>query len=224
MSDCELNKIIDGYVINLEKDTNRLEHIKNEFKDTSINLKIFKAIEHKKGWIGCLKSHLNLIKYAKENNMEMILVIEDDAYIEDKMLFKNIFPEILSYLKNNIDTWNIFHGGPNINKHSKITNIFSKNPLLIELTLCVSTTFMIYNKNCYDFFINFLYYDDNKLKSSNKIDMLIHNKFKCITTFPCLLWQKSYYSNIYNCERDDLEKIKISRDKLFKRLIKNNNL
>lgn len=58
------NFIIDGYVINLETDLERLDSIKKEFKNSCINLKIFNAIKHEKGWIGCLKSHLSLIKMA----------------------------------------------------------------------------------------------------------------------------------------------------------------
>jgi len=215
------NKIIDGYVINLESDLERLNSIKNEFNDTCVNLKIFKAIKHKKGWIGCLKSHLSLIKMAKENNMDMILIIEDDGYIENREYFQNNFEKIIDFLKNNMDKWNIFHGGPNINKNSKINNFYSSNPLLFNINLCVSTTFIIYNKNCYDFFINFLKYDDNKLKNTNKIDMLIYHNFYCLTTFPCLAWQKNFYSNIDECYRDDLQDIKNNRDKIFKRLLKN---
>lgn len=215
-----MNKIIDGYVINLEHCSDRREHILNEFQDTCINISLFNAIKHEKGWIGCLKSHLNLIKYAKENNMNMILVIEDDAYIEDKEHFNKIFPQILDYLKNNLDEWKIFHGGPNINKHSVISNIYSNEPLLFNISKCVSATFIIYNINSYDDFLHYLDIEERQLKSSHKIDMLIYNKFNCITTFPCLIWQINSYSDIYNSYRDDLENIKKYRDINFKRKLK----
>ncbi len=216
-----MNKIIDGYIINLEQDIQRKEHILKEFENSPINLNFFNAIKHNIGWIGCLKSHLELINYAKINNMDMILVIEDDAFIENKEYFNIIFPKILNYLSNNKDKWKIFHGGPNINKHSQITNIQIQEPLLFELSKCVSTTFIIYNSNSYDFFINFYNYPDNKLKSTNKIDMLIYNNFNCITTYPCLIWQIDSFSNVLQTYRVDLQEIKKNRDKNFKRLIKN---
>lgn len=215
-----MNKIIEGLVINLEHDKERKMYIEKEFKNTCIELKFFNAIKHKVGWIGCLKSHLEIIKLAKSNNLDMVLVIEDDAYIENLEYFNTNFPIILEYLKKNKDKWNIFHGGPNINKHSTISKIHLTEPLLFDLSKCVSATFVIYNSNVYDFFIYYLNMEENKLKSSNKIDMLIYNKFNCITTYPCLIWQKELQSNITGEIRTDLTMIKNTRDKIFKRLIK----
>lgn len=157
---------------------------------------------------------------AKENNMDMILVIEDDGYIENTEYFQNNFHKIIDFLKNNMDKWNIFNGGPKLHNKSKINNCYSLEPLLFDVNYCALTTFMIYNKNCYDFFIKFLDYDENKLKNSDKIDMLIYRNFNCLTTFPCLVWQKNYYSNILNRERNEWQDMKINRDKIFNKLLK----
>jgi hypothetical protein len=216
-----MNKIIEGWVINLEQDSERKKSIEKEFINTSIELKFFNAIGHKIGWIGCLKSHLEIISIAKQNNLDMVLIIEDDAYIENIEYFNKNFPIILEYLKKNKDKWNIFHGGPNINKHSIISNIYLREPYLFDLSKCSLTTFIIYNSNVYDFFIDFLKVDEKKLKSTNKIDMIIYNKFNCITSYPCLIWQKEFLSNITGKIRTDFKIIKNSRDKIFKRLIKN---
>ena len=214
-------KIIDGYVINLESDKERKRNVINEFINSSINLKFFNAIKHETGWIGCLKSHLELIKFAKENNMDMILVIEDDAYIENKNYFNNIFPKIINYLKENKDKWTIFNGGPSINKHAEINNVINMNQFnLYELSKCCSTTLIIYNSTIYDHFIKFLHYPDDKLKSTHKIDMIIYNTFNCIVPYPTLVWQIESYSHIYNKYRDDLQIIKNNTDIIFKRLIK----
>ena len=215
-----MDKIIDGYVINLQNNIVRKEHVQNEFKNTPINLIFFNAIKHEKGWIGCLKSHLELIKYAKDNNMDMILVMEDDAYIENKESFNSTLTYIIKFLKENKNEWTIFHGGPSINKHSSIKNILFKNLLLLNISKCSLTTFIIYNSNIYDYFLNYNNIPDNNLKNSHKIDMIIYNKFNCATVFPCLIWQIETYSNITNNIRTDFKDIKKSRDILFKRLIK----
>lgn len=216
----EINKIIDGYVINLEHDEERKKHIVQEFENSPINIKLFSAIKHKTGWIGCLRSHLELIKLAKDNNWNMILVIEDDAYIENKDMFNEIFMKVLDWLKTNMDKWKIFHGGPNINKFSNISNVHMQNPLLFDISKCVSCTFVIYNSNIFDFFLNFYDYPDHKLKSSNKIDMLIYNKLICTSIYPCLVWQINSYSNILQNSRTDLQQIKNNRDYLLNKKIK----
>lgn len=214
------DKIITGNIINLEKNVFRKEHIIKEFDNSQINLNFFKAIKHDKGWIGCLRSHLELIKFAKNNDMDMILVIEDDAKIEDREYFNQVFPKILDYLKNNKDKWEIFHGGPIINKFSKIHDYVDKELKLLKISKCSATTFVIYNSNIYDFFLKYYSFSDDKLKNSNKIDMIIYNNFNSLTTYPILVWQIDSYSDIYKMERNDLTKLKNASNVFFKRLLK----
>lgn len=216
-----MEKIIEGWVINLPHDIYRKNSIIEEFKNTQIELKFFNGISHKVGWIGCLKSHLEIISMAKSNNLDMVLVIEDDAYIENIQQFNTNFPIIVEYLKKNKNKWSIFHGGPNINKNSTITNVNFDKPLLFTISKCSLATFVIYNSSTYDFFLNYLNKEEHKLKSTHKIDMLIYNKFNCLTTYPCLIWQKEFVSNITGKTRTDFKIIKKSRDKIFKRLVKN---
>jgi len=41
-----MEKLINGYVINLEESTERKLHIMNEFQDTQIQITLFNAIKH----------------------------------------------------------------------------------------------------------------------------------------------------------------------------------
>lgn len=223
MGDIYMNKIIEGWVINLEADIERKKSVIKEFETTQVELKFFNAIKHKVGWIGCLKSHLEIISMAKSNNLDMVLIIEDDALIENIQEFNTNFSNILEHLKKNKNKWNVFHGGPNINKYSAISSIYLKEPLLFEISKCVLATFIIYNSSVYDYFLQHLNIEENKLKNSHKIDMIIYNKFNCLTTYPCLVWQKEFKSNITGEIRTDFKIIKNSRDKIFKRLVKNIN-
>jgi hypothetical protein len=86
------------------------------------------------------------------------------------------------------------------------------------MSKCYLTTFMIYNSSIYDYFINMLYYPEDKL---NKIDMIIYYKFVCIIPYPLLVWQIDSYSNICKRYRDDMQVIKNNTDTIFKKLKKN---
>jgi len=141
--------------------------------------------------------------------MDMILIIEDDAYIEIKSTFNSVFRCILYYLKENIHKWKIFHGGPSINKYSQISEILSQEPLLFNISQCILTTFIIYNSSTYDFFLKYYTYNDEELlHSSCPIDNIIFKNFTCTTTYPCLIWQINSFSIICNRYRKDLEQIK----------------
>jgi glycosyl transferase family 25 len=75
--------------INLDRRTDRLAEITGEFEKMGIKGAIrFPAISHEHGGIGCTKSHLAVIKMAKENGWHNVLIFEDDfMFIVDKPTF-----------------------------------------------------------------------------------------------------------------------------------------
>ena len=76
---------IEKYIIHLEKSTDRKEIIDNIIKITGA--KIFKAISHKQGEIGCYLSHLEIYK---QNLNKSVLIFEDDCEIIDPNLLNII--------------------------------------------------------------------------------------------------------------------------------------
>ena len=67
------------YYINLNKRTDRREQIEKELNEFGLNYERFEAIEtHGFGIHGCGLSHLAVLKLAKENNYENVLILEDD--------------------------------------------------------------------------------------------------------------------------------------------------
>jgi glycosyl transferase family 25 len=65
--------------LNLDYRTDRKDEIEKELdKFNLINFERFPAISHQNGAIGCSKSHLAIIKKAKENGYKNLLVLEDD--------------------------------------------------------------------------------------------------------------------------------------------------
>lgn len=68
------------FVVNLERRKDRLESIKKEMEYIGWDYEYFPAVDTN-SHVGCTKSHLEIIKLAKERNYEKVLVVEDDCTI-----------------------------------------------------------------------------------------------------------------------------------------------
>lgn len=70
--------------INLEKRKDRLESISKELGTFFVNSKIrrFNGIVHTNGHVGCGLSHIQILDFAKKNNLQNILIVEDDFYFK----------------------------------------------------------------------------------------------------------------------------------------------
>ena len=76
----KINQFVDKiFCINLKHRTDKREFIKKQCSKYKLDVTFFKAIKNKKGWIGCLQSHLNILKIAKKERLKKILIIEDDC-------------------------------------------------------------------------------------------------------------------------------------------------
>ena len=75
--------------INLDRRKDRLEEITAEFARMGIENAIrFSAVEDVVGAVGCMKSHLAVLKMAKANNWHNVLIFEDDfMFVVDKPTF-----------------------------------------------------------------------------------------------------------------------------------------
>ena len=102
-------KKTDAYVINLDESTERWKGINNRFKRTSLNLIRISAIKNTYGKLGLLLSLKKIIQHAKDNKLETVLILEDDAAPE--LNFDNRWNIIKNWLDNNMDKWEIFNGG-----------------------------------------------------------------------------------------------------------------
>ncbi len=95
--------------INLEHRKDRKEQILNELKKMGINEnKIYRlnAVHEKyNGHIGCAKSHINLINYAKKNNYKNILVFEDDFVFTNNK--KEVLERLNKFLRQNKGKWDV---------------------------------------------------------------------------------------------------------------------
>ena len=73
-----MNHIDKVVYINLNKRTDRRQHIESLLSTYDIPAQRFEAIEHDHGLYGCGQSHLAVLKLARDNGWKNVLILEDD--------------------------------------------------------------------------------------------------------------------------------------------------
>lgn len=198
--------MIDIYVINLLNRPDRKEKMIEMYQVFKrINLIFIEAVYDKIGSIGCFRSHKKSIKYAKDNNMDYIIVLEDDSLPCDN--FEDRMMNIIDYLDNN--DFEIFLGMVNKCSEKKITNVIKNNKEnLIEIKSANSAHLIIYNKKVYDFFLS----ENEEIRA---VDRCWNNKIKAIVTLPFLVYPTDDFSNIEQKQTNYLPHIKKTEDNLI---------
>lgn len=76
---------IPTYVINIPERTDRLEHIRNEFKGRlEFDLHIIEASRHEIGAVGLWQSIRRILTEAKESGEDFVLICEDDHFFTEQ--------------------------------------------------------------------------------------------------------------------------------------------
>lgn len=194
------------YIINLENRIDRKNHVLNEMNKYNIkNYEFFKAIRpefndiqkwnksfletyptnYRIGALGCLLSHLHIIKSALANNYKTILIMEDDVK------FKNIFNKIYHYsnqINNNFDM--LYLCGSHLGTKEKITNN------IFKIVGTLTTGSYIITEKAMKYFV------DNIEGHDKEADVFFSEKlqplFNCYCIIPHLTTQISSYSDIQN--------------------------
>jgi len=165
-----MEKYVDNvYLINMDKDTERLEKVTKECKKFNINFERFNGVDPLKlskkelnkyvskicqnicpnGIIGCGVSHMKIYEDAIKNNYKNILVLEDDVYFSDE-LYKELNKAMIELPKD----YDILYLG--------CLGWYNKQPK--------------YNIDLY----NLLYYLLSKCKSTCKNNNKLNNNYKYI--------------------------------------------
>ena len=75
--------------INLDRRTDRRADFTAECERIGLRVERFPAIESQPGFVGCHKSHIAVLKMAKANNWEHVLIFEDDfQFLVDAVTFQ----------------------------------------------------------------------------------------------------------------------------------------
>lgn len=209
------------YVINLKHRNDRMEKIENIFSNQKyFKLKRFDAIKHENGALGCLSSHLEIIK--KNIHKPYCIVIEDDLMLNDTII--NIY-NVLKLLIKNISNWLIFNGTPTFYslKKKKIIHSKIKNSPFVNINWGQTTSFMIYSKECYKYLIQLL--EKEKLNFKTPIDILISEHFVQTTyLYNNLFYQNEDWSDIEHRENASIDYLKYQKNQELLRIKNTKNL
>ena len=182
-----IDKII---YVNLDKRSDRLEEISNELKRYNLYDKAerFSAIYHPSGTVGCGKSHLNILKMAKEKKYKNILILEDDFYF---VVSKDEFESNLRLFFENVKKFDVCMFSYNLKKSEPCEYSF-----LLKVVEGQTSSGYLVNENYYDSLIN-LYEEAIPLLESTGIHWIYAND---------QIWKKLQMIDTWYCFRNRLGK------------------
>jgi len=186
-----------GYVINLDKRPEKWERIQNDFKDTSISLERFSAIQNENGHIGLGNSFKALIQKAKDENMESILILEDDC--KPLKNFEKRWLYTKEWLNNNKDKWSVFNGSAKDPHDTLVIHKFDNKNSLKTMSKGKYATMMLIKNDAYDKILEWDW-DKHWLFDFNFVNNSDH--FKNIFIDPPLALQYSGFSNTERITKD----------------------
>jgi hypothetical protein len=164
---CSVNLIkIYDVMLNLEEKTINVIHLSHskerykKFKNNNNikNVNFIQAIKYEPLFLGCVLSNKMIINNAINQNLNYVQICEDDVVINDY----SIIVKSIDYLNKN-KKWNMLSCfNVDVNEEYKIKEIIQLDNKykLLKLNNWCSTVFNIYNKNCFN---DFMEYDENKV-------------------------------------------------------------
>lgn len=204
----KINEFFDKiYCINIDRRTDRWEHCLKEFDKHNLDVEKFSAVDgnlenHSLGYpydneLAGAISHLNVIKRAKELNLNNVLILEDDVVFSDNL--NELFSVFIKQLPEN---WDGLHFGGN-----HIFPLIKINQNLSKMNKSYALHAYAINSKSYDYVIdhmskcinNVILNGKNVINQSIAADYFmadVHNRlnFYCFT--PHIAWQKEDYSDI----------------------------
>ena len=134
-------KIQHVHYINLEGRTDRKTHVEQQMKLVGLEAIRFNAIQHEVGAIGCAMSHLELLRMAKQNKFDHILIVEDDIEFISPSVFQNSLSRFLS----SGHTYDVLMLAGNNMGEYKMVDI-----TCVQIRRCFTTTGYIVRHHYYD--------------------------------------------------------------------------
>ena len=157
---CNIDHI---FYINLDKRTDRKEKITHELKKMHWKAERFSAIyaSPPKGTIGCGKSHLSVLRLAKERKYKNVLILEDDfVFTESPLVVETELTKLFHY-NPGFDVcflaYNLHHG-----------EVVTNNMFLVKTTKCSTASAYIVNGHYYDKIIELYEYSIPELEKTMK--------------------------------------------------------
>lgn len=204
-------KIDNAICISLKTEEKRRQETIEECNKIGLPVKFLLVEPHPNGGVeGCKDSHKKVIQYAKENNLEYILVLEDDVLFDTHML-KYMKP---IHIPKHFD---MFYLGYHINRGFRIGD------QLLQILSGLTTHAYIMRNTVYDLFLDFIdkewnipeFKDLNQFekpfftqqKPIKAVDMFYakyihHARGETYGVYPMIAYQRPEFSRIENTHVD----------------------
>lgn len=211
------------FYINLDTRPDRKSRFEEEMKKLGLQANRFNAVKNKSGAIGCSISHLTLLKYARDNKLDHIVIMEDDITFLNPEVFMN---SLNNFLSSEIAFDVLLLAGNNMAPYTKV------NDYCVKIQKCQTTTGYLVKQHYYDNLIkNFEEGIHNlTLNLNNTNDYAIDQywtKLQLVDNWflltPLTVTQRPDYSNIekritnYNMVMLDLDKIHLRNIGMIKK-------
>jgi hypothetical protein len=144
------------YCINLDRRSDRLENFTNQVNKFDLGeferfsaydgkrLNLSNQFNLKPGEIGIIMSNLDIIKDAKKNKYNSILIVEDDCVFNDEIVNVDSFFNLLP------DNWDMLYMGGNHNTHMGVTPPQKINDKIVKLHSTYSAHFVGIKSSVFD--------------------------------------------------------------------------
>jgi GR25 family glycosyltransferase involved in LPS biosynthesis len=196
-----------GFYLNLDKRPDRKNKMENQIVKLPYEISRFPAIdgdrisspENFKSTIknseskqyATYLSHYEMIKYARDNNWNHLLILEDDVTLCDD------FQKRLEFFMDIVpDDWSIVYLGFN---EQPDTKLFKINEFVYKVENVLGCFGMIINENYYDELIEII--ENNLMPIDNLISTFVQIKQSCYSFIPFFLYVNDDYSDIWNTHR-----------------------
>jgi len=192
-----------AFLINLQRRSDRLQEAEAELQKWNLHgVERVEAVDgqtlspHRSislGALGLFYTHLKIIKYAKEQGMKSVLLLEDDCeFLPSVLEFDAFMKEIPT------DATLVYFGGHHIQRPIRVSERIVKN------TEVFTTHSMIIYGKIFDVIINDL---ESRLNSmDNPIDLYysweLQRKYPTYSFFPNITQQRASFSDIENRHTD----------------------
>ncbi len=176
--------------INLEKRTDRKEHIEAELKILNWKAQRFNAFTDPiYAARGCAKSHVGCMELAKNNKWNHVIVLEDDVKFTNPKLFLTQLNKFLSRHKN----WDVLIiGGNNVGEYEII------DETCVKITKCLTTTAYLVNGHYIEKLLDNFVESINQLVAVDKFWNSLQEQDNWFMLTPLTVTQMSDYSDIEN--------------------------
>lgn len=204
-----INRYFDKtFLVNLDKRPDRLEKAKKECEKYNIQFERWPAVDGykediqikpvkglspqhwNKGAAGMVKTIYNIISYAKENNLNSVLIMEDDI---------EFHPQINEFTSRFIydlpSDWETFYFGANHNQGvTKVTNN------LVKMKGSFALHCHVVRHTIYDEILRL--FSDYRMPADVLYSDFIHSRGKSYCFHPNMAYQKADYSDIMSQKVD----------------------